>query len=79
MTTPTPTYVNWNSRLDTDPPPDDGPGGPLIPGDDGYGYHAARALKMLLDARARGRCLDCGGEHRTWDCPNVTRMGCFHD
>ena len=32
-TLPEPTKVNWNSN---EPPPDDGPGGPLIPGDDGY-------------------------------------------
>jgi hypothetical protein len=73
-------FVNWNSRqaaswstASADPPPDDGPGGPLIPGDTGYGSHAALALQTMLDAQKRGACLNCGQEHRTWQCPEIAR------
>ncbi len=64
--------VNWNSRAD-DPPPPPEPGGPLIPGDTGYGRAASLALQTMLNDQKRGLCLNCFGLHRTWQCPEIAR------
>ena len=67
--------ASWSTTpARTDDPPTDGPGGPLIPGDDGYGRAAAIALQTMLDDQKRGRCLNCGGEHRTWACPEIAAL-----
>lgn len=60
--------VNWNSRTD-DPPPDDGPGGPLIPGDDGYGRAASRQ-SLAIEAKI-ATCKNCAGIHHTQKCPEI--------
>jgi hypothetical protein len=28
----------------------------------------------MLDAQKRGRCLNCGGAHRTWACPEIAAL-----
>lgn len=45
-----------------DPPPDDGPGGPLIPGDDGYGRCPCGSPALFFvqyPHRTYGYCPDC--------------------
>jgi hypothetical protein len=64
-----PSIVGTYQPVASDPPVDDGP-------DDNWGGFRsplAQTLQGLLDTQARRQCLNCGSDHRTWQCPEVAR------
>lgn len=81
-----PTLASWStaswSTASADPPtplpedlPDPGPGGPGVPGDDRpRSTNPAPKrfdLQTMLAMQRQGLCLNCKGEHRTWQCPEI--------